>query len=643
VISYINKISQIERISFRQDVHALRGLSVLFVVFYHAGFDPFKGGWLGVDIFFVISGYLISNIIISELNLKNFSFKKFYQRRFRRIVPAVLSTLSITSLISFFMLSPKALLEYSKATISTLFFYSNYYFQNLDFYNAVPAKQNPLLHMWTLSVEEQFYIIFPIFVYLVFKLNKKYFLYSILIILTTSLFLNSTTQEISKFYELEFRVWEFLLGVVLVFVNTKKKNFLLSYLGLGLIFFSVFYFEDSMLNLNSIEPKLVALTGTFFLLSNQNFPLKNIFLNKFLAFFASISFSLYLLHQPAFSLMRVYSDIAGFKVTNYHYICMILLLVGMSYINWRFVEKYFLNKKNTQILIIFSLISISMILIFSFYSTNTDGIKSRFDSIPESVLFYSTNINLYLTEEDITQFENYTCVNNIENKKDLVFVGDSQLNTLAVDIFRNYKELGCSYNLKIITNPTGRCLLAKQNDTGIINVCTDEYFLTFVESLKQNTTVVMIGRFDTWLDPLKGGKEVQCNNCDHIEVFKDRVEKISEKSGNVYMFEPIPAFQYSIVNAYLYKQVEWGEPITLDYKDWVNYITPTVNFLDSIKSENIVRIKSDELFCNKFEEKKCSASTSNKLFYTDGVHLTLDGTKLLSEKIFNLLLKENNN
>ena len=225
----------------------------------------------------------------------------------------------------------------------------------------------------------------------------------------------------------------------------------------------------------------------------------------------------------------------------------------------------------------------------------------------------------------------------------MVFVGDSQLNTLAVDIFRNYKELGCSYNLKIITNPTGRCLLAKQNDTGVINVCTDEYLLTFLESLKQNTTVVMIGRFDTWLDPLKGGKEVQCNNCDHIEVFKDRVEKISEKSGNVYMFEPIPIFKFSIVNAYLYKQVEWGEPITLDYKDWVSYITPTVNFLDSIKSENIVRIESDKLFCNKFEEKKCSASTSNKILYTDGVHLTLDGTKLLSEKIYNLLLKENNN
>ena len=641
--NYINKLSQIQRISFRQDVHALRGLAVLFVVFYHAGFNFFKGGWLGVDIFFVISGYLISNIIISELNSQTFSFKKFYQRRFRRIVPAVLSMLTITTLFSFIMLSPKALLEYSKATISSLFFYSNYYFQNLDFYNAAPAKQNPLLHMWTLSVEEQFYIIFPIFVYSIFKLNKKYFFSSISIALVISLFLNSTTQEISKFYELEFRVWEFLLGVVLVFVNTKKKSLFLGYVGLSLIFFSVVYFDDSMLNLNSIEPKLIALTGTFILLSNQHFPLKNLYLNKFLAFIASISFSLYLFHQPSFSLLRVYSDITGFKVAKYHYLVMIIILVVISYINWKVVEKYFLNKNNSRMLFIFSFISIFILVAFSFYSTNTDGIKSRFDSVPSSVLFYSTNINLYLSEDDTTRFENFECENEIQNKNDLVFIGDSQLNTLAVDIFRNYKELGCSYKLKIITNPTGRCLLSQQNDVGVINVCTEEYFLNFIDNLDLNTTVVMIGRFDSWLDPLKGGKEVQCSNCDHIQVFKDRVEKISEKSGKVFMIEPIPIFEYSIVNAYLYKQVEWGEPITIEYESWVNYITPTINFLDSIKSENVVRIESNELFCNKFEEKKCNASTSDKLFYTDEVHLTLDGTKLLSEEIYTLLTNSNEN
>ena len=127
-------ISGLSRITFRQDINGLRGIAVLGVVFYHADFIYFKGGWLGVDIFFLISGYLISNIIISELNAKKFSFKNFYLRRVKRILPALFSTLFITSIFSYFILSPDALIQYSKSLIASIFFGANYYFQNLDFF-----------------------------------------------------------------------------------------------------------------------------------------------------------------------------------------------------------------------------------------------------------------------------------------------------------------------------------------------------------------------------------------------------------------------------------------------------------------------------------------------------------------------------
>ena len=169
--------SQIQRISYRQDINILRAVAVLSVVFYHAEISLFKGGWLGVDIFFVISGYLISNIIISELNNKEFSFKKFYLRRVRRILPALISTLLMSVPLAYFILSPLALLEYGKSLLSSLFFYSNYYFSTLDFYNSEPSKFFPLLHTWSLSVEEQFYILFPgvLFVLYKFKRNKIFF------------------------------------------------------------------------------------------------------------------------------------------------------------------------------------------------------------------------------------------------------------------------------------------------------------------------------------------------------------------------------------------------------------------------------------------------------------------------------------
>ena len=129
-------ISNIKRVSFRQDINGLRAVSVLAVVFYHAEIRFFEGGWLGVDIFFVISGYLISNIIISELNEGNFSFKNFYIRRVKRILPALFSTLFLTIPFAYFLLPPKAMEEFIDSMFSSIFFIANYHFMNLDFYVA---------------------------------------------------------------------------------------------------------------------------------------------------------------------------------------------------------------------------------------------------------------------------------------------------------------------------------------------------------------------------------------------------------------------------------------------------------------------------------------------------------------------------
>ena len=165
----LTDITKIKRISFRQDINGLRGIAVMSVVLYHAEIGLFKGGYLGVDIFFVISGYLISNIIISELNDDTFSFKTFYIRRIKRILPALFSTLLLTVPFAYFLLTPKAMNEYIDSMFSSIFFYANYHFMNLDFYIAESAKLMPLLHTWSLAIEEQYYIIFPLFSYFLFK------------------------------------------------------------------------------------------------------------------------------------------------------------------------------------------------------------------------------------------------------------------------------------------------------------------------------------------------------------------------------------------------------------------------------------------------------------------------------------------
>ena len=129
MIKFFKQINtlNIKRISFRDDITGLRAIAVLSVVFYHADISIFKGGWLGVDIFFVISGYLITNIILSELNEGNFSFKRFYIRRIRRIIPALISTILLTIPFAYWLLTPKAILEYVGSMYASMFFYANLY------------------------------------------------------------------------------------------------------------------------------------------------------------------------------------------------------------------------------------------------------------------------------------------------------------------------------------------------------------------------------------------------------------------------------------------------------------------------------------------------------------------------------------
>ena len=315
----LTDISSIKRISFRQDINGLRAIAVLAVVFYHADLELFKGGWLGVDIFFVISGYLISNIIISELNDGTLSFKTFYLRRVRRILPALFSTLLLTIPFAYFFLTPKAMEEYIDSLIASIFFFANYHFMNLDFYVAESTKLMPLLHTWSLAIEEQYYLLFPLLAFLVYKYFKKYFTFFIGFITVGSLYLNTLSQSLDKFYRLEFRIWELLLGVLVMILSSNLKIKHLEKIGLPLMLFPIFYFGDSWIN--HAEPKLIALIGvSLIIFSNTNSSMLTKVLSfKLISIIGLSSYSLYLFHQPIFAFFRIYKFIFYFFHVNFFF------------------------------------------------------------------------------------------------------------------------------------------------------------------------------------------------------------------------------------------------------------------------------------------------------------------------------------
>src|SRR5210317_30681 len=249
------------KVVYRPEIDGLRAIAVSAVILYHAqitilGQRPFKGGFIGVDIFFVISGYLITSIILKELvTTGSFSFKHFYERRIRRILPALLFVMLVSLPFAWMYLLPSSFIDFSKSILYSLGFSSNFYFHySGQQYGAESGLLKPFLHTWSLSVEEQFYILFPIVLLITFKYFKKYLIHILILGFVISLGLAdwvSRNHPSASFYFLHTRMWELLAGSILAYfeilnVNrnqNKKLNLILPFTGLLLIVLPIIFFK----------------------------------------------------------------------------------------------------------------------------------------------------------------------------------------------------------------------------------------------------------------------------------------------------------------------------------------------------------------------------------------------------------------
>jgi peptidoglycan/LPS O-acetylase OafA/YrhL len=255
------------KLTYRPEIDGLRAIAVGAVILYHAqitilGHQPFKGGFIGVDIFFVISGYLITSIILKELvTTGSFSFKHFYERRIRRILPVLLFVMLVSLPFAWIYLLPNSFIDFSKSILYSLGFSSNFYFHySGQEYGAVESGLlKPFLHTWSLSVEEQYYILFPIILLITFKYFRKYLIHILILGFVISLGLAEWTSRnypSASFYFLHTRMWELLAGSILAYFEITKgyrsKNKILNLnttvTGLILIGHSILFFNDEMLH-----------------------------------------------------------------------------------------------------------------------------------------------------------------------------------------------------------------------------------------------------------------------------------------------------------------------------------------------------------------------------------------------------------
>ncbi len=337
---------------YRREIDGLRTLAVVPVILFHSGMSVFGGGFVGVDVFFVISGYLITSIILADIEAGRFSLAYFYERRARRILPALLFVIAATIPFAESWMMPDEFKNFGQSMVATTVFSNNILLAATSDYWSLASEFKPLLHTWSLGVEEQYYMIFPLILMLCWRLFRNRLIFilcaAFAVSLTTAVW-GVTKFPAATFYLLPTRAWEILLGALVAYYHAHGKGVAragavsqsLSAIGVLLIVFSVFVFDE-----NFPSPGLTTLAPTIGAVLIILFAFEGTITHRFLGSRAMvgvglISYSLYLWHQPIFALARIYSPQ---PVGGGVFAILIVLCFAPAYLSWRFIEIPFRNK-----------------------------------------------------------------------------------------------------------------------------------------------------------------------------------------------------------------------------------------------------------------------------------------------------------
>jgi peptidoglycan/LPS O-acetylase OafA/YrhL len=373
---------------YRREIDGLRALAVIPVILFHADFQTFSGGFIGVDVFFVISGYLITSIILSDFKTGGFQFINFYERRARRILPSIFLVLFASSLFALFLMRPGDLQDYSESVIAVNLFISNILFWRTSGYFSTVAELNPLIHTWSLAVEEQYYLLFPIFLVITRSLTKKHVLIIIFVLFFASLAVaewGALNKPTAAFFLLPTRGFELLLGAILAYYvldypqnnNSNFKNQLLSIFGLILICVAIAVFDrkTKLPGLFTLVPTVG--TALIILYGNGKTIVGRMLSAKIFVSIGLVSYSAYLWHQPILAFSRI---AFGFELSKNLMPVLLGLTFALAIISWKFVETPFRNRDIIvrRSFIEFSILCGTLLVLFGVVGVYTNGFLFRY-------------------------------------------------------------------------------------------------------------------------------------------------------------------------------------------------------------------------------------------------------------------------
>lgn len=656
----MKSVDTIKSMNYRKEIDGLRGISVLAVVFYHANFQInetkiLSGGYLGVDIFFVISGYLITTLILQEYYLNKFSFINFYKRRARRILPCLFFVTLLTLPFAFYLFLPSSLDDLSNSIYYLFFFISNiYFFYTSTQYAFDGFDTNPMLHTWSLSVEEQFYILFPILLVLLLKYftRKKIFLIIILVISLIYSHLISKNISLGFFYLLQTRIWELLSGALLAMMileNNKlilkiKNNIFYFHFGFFSILLSFFLFDE-----NSHHPSFFTLfpvIGTCLVLIYDQKE-ASIFLKKnFLIKIGLISYSFYLWHFPIFIYAKFYFYD---ELNNLIKIFLILFSLILSFFSYKYIELPFRSKKLLFKKVLFFVITCQILILAICYilfqteskkfSQNKKNFKIENFYLDNG--FYLKNDHYkFRTEYSPKKFE---LKNNQEN---ILVVGNSFGEDLfkTLNINNNFQKV----QLELISPLTRsqneayeiKCLI-KLIDEKNTNCGPKDYTSNIIEQFNDATTVM--------LSTLWTRDEISLLN-KLIILLKNKNKKIIIVGQSLLLRNDFSAYNFTEIDYFVYLKQRMPDlrELTVLEKKLFNSIFQEEKINKRINNE-VLKINSElkkiaidnqvkflnplDYQCDRVMEKCFLLDDSGYKLYFDYGHITANAAIFFNKKI----------
>lgn len=615
--------------TYRPEIDGLRAIAVLAVVLFHAGMDWLPGGYVGVDVFFVISGYLITSIIWRECREERFSLVHFWERRARRIMPAVTVVVLVTLLAGWFLLLPRDFKALGQSSVAQATMLSNFYFWHMSGYFDQASELKPLLHTWSLAVEEQFYLIFPIGLYFVRRKSKAFIagLFGTVFLVSLALGVWQThNYPDSAFYLLPARMWELMVGALLALAMGRRQlpggprfRSAVSFAGLAMIAYAVFCYSSSTRFPGGAA--LLPCAGSALVISGGGgHRVAGLLSTKPMVGIGLVSYSWYLWHWPMFAFLNYWIHDPSLALRW----GVVVMSLAFAWISWRWVEQPFRKKGNGLSRSgVFAMAAVCTVLMTGLGLALhwKQGVRDRFS---KEVLRYSDSTEEKSPDRGLLRQESWQGepkdLNRIEGgAPQLCLIGDSFMES----VMHQFREAAVAKSVYCVgvTKPAGLALSTKNSRE---REERKKIFQGAIEWIVRHDVshVVMLYRWSS------------VNSAYEEKVLRDALERLTNAGVKVTAIVGLPGYNVEIpreLAKYEITNGRMGHLPRMKLTDVIEAEKDARRVLASYENEGLDIIDALPLLTD--EEGYTILQVGRKSLYYDYTHLSIYGTELIQDLI----------